>query len=71
MLTSTIANRWLSERVLARQWFGLALGVRGVYLVLQEKQAYPGWSESVIWGSGAIVPGFGCALSGIAFGLQL
>ena len=32
VLTSTIANRWLGERVLARQWFGLALGLLGVYL---------------------------------------
>ena len=28
VLTSTIANRWLGERVAARQWLGLALGAR-------------------------------------------
>src|SRR5271155_199499 len=37
VLTSTIANRWLGERVIARQWLGLALGLAGVYLVLYEK----------------------------------
>jgi drug/metabolite transporter (DMT)-like permease len=37
VLTSTIANRWLGERVVARQWLGLALGLLGVYLVLYEK----------------------------------
>ena len=39
VLTSTVASRWLGERVLARQWFGLALGLLGVYLVLYEKTA--------------------------------
>ena len=39
VLTSTVANRWLGERVVARQWFGLALGLAGVYLVLQAKIA--------------------------------
>ena len=37
VLTSTVANRWLGERVVARQWLGLALGLAGVYLVLQAK----------------------------------
>jgi drug/metabolite transporter (DMT)-like permease len=36
LLTSTIANRWLGERVVARQWLGLALGLVGVYLVLHD-----------------------------------
>jgi drug/metabolite transporter (DMT)-like permease len=39
LLTSTIANRWLGERVVARQWLGLALGLCGVYLVLHDKTA--------------------------------
>lgn len=42
LLTSTIANRWLGERVMARQWLGLALGLLGVYLVLHEKTAIAG-----------------------------
>jgi drug/metabolite transporter (DMT)-like permease len=52
VLTSTIANRWLGERVVARQWRGLALGLLGVYLVLQEKTATGGatplaWAAAV------------------------
>jgi drug/metabolite transporter (DMT)-like permease len=39
VLTSTLANRWLGERVAARQWLGLALGLFGVYLVLRENVA--------------------------------
>lgn len=34
ILTSTLANRLLGERVTLRQWGGLALGVVGVYLVI-------------------------------------
>ena len=45
VLTSTIANRWLGERVAARQWLGLALGLLGVYLVMFEKT-----------GSGGVTP---------------
>ena len=39
VLTSTLANRWLGERVLPRQWLGLLLGVGGVYLIVHEKIA--------------------------------
>jgi drug/metabolite transporter (DMT)-like permease len=39
VLTSTIANRWLGERVLPRQWLGLLLGLAGVYLVVRENTA--------------------------------
>ncbi len=39
VLTSTIANRLFGERVVARQWLGLALGLLGVYLILSEKTA--------------------------------
>lgn len=34
VLTSTLANRLLGERVAPRQWAGLALGIVGVYLVV-------------------------------------
>ena len=34
ILTSTLANRLLGERVATRQWLGLILGVVGVYLVV-------------------------------------
>jgi drug/metabolite transporter (DMT)-like permease len=37
ILTSTIANRWLGERVTALQWLGLALGLAGVALVLHDR----------------------------------
>jgi drug/metabolite transporter (DMT)-like permease len=42
LLTSTIASRWLGERVVARQWLGLTLGLIGVYLVLRDKAALGG-----------------------------
>ena len=34
ILTSTLANRLLGERVTRQQWAGLALGIAGVYLVV-------------------------------------
>jgi drug/metabolite transporter (DMT)-like permease len=34
VLTSTLANRLLGERVIPRQWLGLVLGIVGVYLVV-------------------------------------
>jgi drug/metabolite transporter (DMT)-like permease len=37
ILMSTIANRWLGERVSAVQWLGLALGLVGVALVLHDR----------------------------------
>jgi drug/metabolite transporter (DMT)-like permease len=37
ILTATMANRLLGERVAARQWAGLVLGVAGVYLVVQSR----------------------------------
>jgi drug/metabolite transporter (DMT)-like permease len=37
ILTSTLANRWLGERVVLHQWVGLALGLVGVWLVVQER----------------------------------
>src|SRR6185437_5657865 len=37
ILTSTIANRWLGERVTPLQWMGLLLGLAGVALILHER----------------------------------
>src|ERR1700744_5511763 len=34
ILTSTLANRWLGERVTPSQWTGLLLGLAGVVLIL-------------------------------------
>jgi drug/metabolite transporter (DMT)-like permease len=39
VLTSTVAHRWLGERVLPRQWLGLVLGLLGVYFILRDKTA--------------------------------
>ncbi len=48
LLTSTIANRLLGERVVARQWGGLLIGIVGVYLVVQDK-ATTGAATSLAW----------------------
>jgi drug/metabolite transporter (DMT)-like permease len=61
VLTSTIANRFLGERVVARQWLGLALGIAGVYLVVADKTVA---GEATALGWAAAV----CALIGITFG---
>jgi drug/metabolite transporter (DMT)-like permease len=38
ILTSTLANRWLGERVTPLQWGGLLLGLGGVVLILHNRQ---------------------------------
>jgi drug/metabolite transporter (DMT)-like permease len=48
VLTSTIANRWLGEHVLPRQWLGLALGLIGVYLIVRENIA-AGETRPLAW----------------------
>jgi drug/metabolite transporter (DMT)-like permease len=53
ILTSTIANRWLGEKVTAVQWGGLALGLFGVLLVLHDRTilgsgSMLGWTCSVL-----------------------
>src|SRR5947199_292610 len=37
ILTSTLANRWLGERVTPLQWGGLLLGLAGVGLILHDR----------------------------------
>ncbi len=37
ILTSTLANRWLGERVTPLQWIGLLLGLAGVVLILHNR----------------------------------
>src|SRR5207253_2847114 len=44
VLTSTLANRWLGEKVAPHQWAGLLLGVVGVFLVVQGKASGGGTS---------------------------
>jgi drug/metabolite transporter (DMT)-like permease len=50
VLTSTLANRWLGERVTPLQWTGLLLGLAGVVLILHDRpmggQAGWGWLAS-------------------------
>jgi drug/metabolite transporter (DMT)-like permease len=50
VLTSTLANRFLGERVAPVQWLGLLLGLSGVVLVLHnrnfEGQSLIGWAAS-------------------------
>src|SRR5690242_17668231 len=52
ILTSTIANRWLGERVTPVQWAGLALGLGGVVMILHNRpmtgEAGLGWLASVV-----------------------
>jgi drug/metabolite transporter (DMT)-like permease len=61
LVTSTVANRFLGERVGARQWLGLALGLLGVYLVLFEKTA-TGQATPLAWAA------ITAALAGITVG---
>src|ERR1700689_2320597 len=50
ILTSTLANRWLGERVTPLQWMGLLLGLAGVALILHGRpmsgEAGWGWLSS-------------------------
>ena len=52
VLTSTLANRLLGERVIPRQWLGLVLGIVGVYLVVHgrtEDSAPPiAWAAATV-----------------------
>src|ERR1700712_2533044 len=50
ILTSTLANRWLGERVTPLQWAGLLVGLAGVVLILHNRpmsgEAGWGWFAS-------------------------
>jgi drug/metabolite transporter (DMT)-like permease len=50
ILTSTLANRWLGERVTPLQWTGLLVGLAGVVLILHDRpmsgEAGWGWLAS-------------------------
>jgi drug/metabolite transporter (DMT)-like permease len=53
ILASTIANRFMGEAVTRMQWFGLALGLAGVLLVLHDRNivlagSALGWSASFL-----------------------
>jgi drug/metabolite transporter (DMT)-like permease len=61
VLTSTLANSWLGERVLPQQWAGLALGLVGVLLVVQGRVS--GGTHSILAWAAIVV-----ALLGITAG---
>lgn len=61
VLTATLANRFLGERVLLHQWLGLVLGLVGVYLVVHEKTA-SGGTSALAWAAVTV------ALLGITVG---
>jgi drug/metabolite transporter (DMT)-like permease len=53
LLTSTVANRFMGERVTPLQWLGLALGLVGVVLVLHDRSivgggTWLGWIASFL-----------------------
>jgi drug/metabolite transporter (DMT)-like permease len=60
VLTSTLANRLLGERVVARQWLGLALGIVGVYLTVHGRTE--GGAPAIAWVAATV------ALIGITVG---
>jgi drug/metabolite transporter (DMT)-like permease len=60
ILTSTLANRFLGERVSPLQWAGLLLGLAGLWLVVQAKVS----GGTTTWGWTAII----CSLVGITLG---
>jgi drug/metabolite transporter (DMT)-like permease len=47
ILTSTLASRWLGERVALHQWAGLVLGLAGVWLVVHERTG--GGASVIAW----------------------
>ena len=60
ILTSTIANRWLGERVTPLQWGGLLLGLGGVVLILPDRDVDVGLvasDEVVVLGKRATAAG--------------
>jgi drug/metabolite transporter (DMT)-like permease len=60
IVTVFLARAWLGERISARQWVGLGLGLVGVYLVVRHKIAFAGDAATL----GPIL----AALAGISLG---
>ena len=48
LLTVLLAWLWLGERVVARQWSGLALGLVGVFLVVRHKLGFAGGGTGLL-----------------------
>ena len=55
IVISTIANRFMGERVSPMQWFGLALGLAGVLLVLHDHRIVASFVEGLQSGDIAVV----------------
>ena len=55
ILTVLLAWAWLGERVTARQWAGLALGLVGVYLVIRHKVDFAGGHSGLVPSAVALV----------------
>src|SRR5256714_4021819 len=55
ILTSTIANRWLGERVTPVQWGGLLLGLAGVVLILHDRPMSGGAGVGWLASGGSLV----------------
>jgi drug/metabolite transporter (DMT)-like permease len=49
VLTSTLANRLLGERVLPRQWLGLAIGLAGVFLIVRGNITSGAGAPAIAW----------------------
>jgi drug/metabolite transporter (DMT)-like permease len=64
ILTSTIANRFMGERVTPRQWAGLVLGLIGVALVLHDRDVmgFGSWFGSWLGWTGSLVSLVGITL---------
>lgn len=62
VLTSTLANRLLGERVVLRQWGGLVLGLVGVFLIVRGNVAGGAAAPPIAWVASAV------ALVGITAG---
>ena len=60
IVTVMLARGWLGERVVPRQWLGLALGLAGVWLVVRHKVAFTDDGKALV----AIL----LALAGISVG---
>ena len=48
IVTVLLASGWLRERVVTRQWLGLALGLAGVWLVVRHKVAFTDDAKALI-----------------------
>jgi drug/metabolite transporter (DMT)-like permease len=55
LLTVLLAPAWFGERVLARQWIGLALGLVGVFLVVRHKIDFSGDARGLLPSAVALI----------------